>query len=308
MKLDYITLFVSILMIVISCFVLLNMLGKTQREKKIERKLKKIKEGSESKDSISKLINKNKYLKKLADDLDVKISMCGLDNSSHNEIKKSLVFSLIGVVIGIFILNPIASILFAVVGFAIPIININDKFYKKFKQIDRQILQALQLFLNEYQKTKNITEVLESICPRLEYPIRSSFEKLLRQINSGINFKKALYDFSDKLKNEWIYMFVHALIMNKENGSEIISVLMRTLTKIANKEIIQRENDMETFSGRILNKMMMITVPVAFVLVLIAQPVSKELFFYTFQGKMVINVSVILCMLSFIITRITEKF
>ena len=43
MKLDYITLFVSILMTVISCFVLLNMLGKTQREKKIERKLKKSK-------------------------------------------------------------------------------------------------------------------------------------------------------------------------------------------------------------------------------------------------------------------------
>ena len=56
-------------------------------------------------------------------------------------------------------------------------------------------------------------------------------------------------------------MFVNALIMNKENGSEIVDVLMKTLTKIANKEIVQNEKDMETFSGRMLNKMMMFTVP-----------------------------------------------
>jgi hypothetical protein len=82
---------------------------------------------------------------------------------------------------------------------------------------------------------------------------------------------------------------------------------MKTLTKIANKEVVQNEKDMETFSGRILNKMMMLTVPAAFVLVLIARPEAQELYFHTVQGKMVINVAVILCAISFVITRITEK-
>ena len=299
-------LIVNIIVFCVVFIVLTNMFKNTQKIKKTEKNLKLI-QSKESKNFIKIIVSNSKYLSKIANDLDTKISICGFEETSYTVFQKSFLFSFIGIVLGIFILNPFALILFAIIGFMLPIINVNDRFYKKFKQIDEQILQALQLFLNEYQKTKNIVEVLENICPRLDYPIKIAFEKLLRKLNSGVDFKKALNGFADDLKNEWIYMFVNALIMNKENGSEITNVLMKTLTKIANKEIVQNENDMETFSGRILNRIMLFTVPAAFILVLIARPESKDLFLYTLQGKIIISVAIVLCVASFIMTRITEK-
>lgn len=308
MDLSHITLIVNIAIFLICIAMILNIFENKKREIKIKRNFEIMQKKLKNQKILEQLISKIKYLQKLSEELDIKISVCGFSETSYDVLQKSFIFSLIGVLLGIFMLNPIAIILFALIGFAIPIVNINDKFHKQFKKTDRQILRALQLFLNEYQKTKNITEVLESICPKLEYPIKSAFEKLLRQINSGINMKKALNNFAKEMKNEWIYMFVNALIMNEEKGSEIIDVLMRTITEIANKEIVRSENDMETFSGRILNKIMMFTVPGAFIFVLIAQPEAKYLFFNTFQGKMVINIAVILCIVSFVITRVTEKF
>lgn len=301
------TIIVDVIILLIAVIVTLNMLNSANQKRKVRKNILLTSNIISNKNFLEKLIDKNKHLNKLAIDLDVKISMCGMEITSYQIIQKAFVYSLIGIAIGIFILNPLAVLLFAVIGFAIPIININDKVHTQFKKIDKQILKAIQLFLNEYQKTQNISEVLESICPRLDYPIRSEFERLLRRINSGVDFRIALNEFANRLKNEWIYMFVNALIMNKENGSEIVDVLMKTLTKIANKEVVQNEKDMETFSGRILNKMMMLTVPAAFVLVLIARPEAQELYFHTVQGKMVINVAVILCAISFVITRITEK-
>lgn len=304
---EHITLIVNVVVLGILLIVSLNIMNTANQKRKVRKNILIASNTLEKKNFLEKLIEGNKYLKRLANDLDIKISMCGMEATSYQVIQKSFVYALIGVVIGIFILNPLAILLFAVIGFAIPIININDKVHEQFKKIDKQIMHAIQMFLNEYQKTQNIAEVLEAICPRLEYPIRSEFERLLRKINSGVDFKEALNEFADRLRNEWIYMFVNALIMNKENGSEIVHVLMRTLTKIANKEVVQSEKDMETFSGRMLNKMMMFTVPAAFVLVLIARPEAQQLYFHTAQGKMVINLAVILCIISFVITRITER-
>ena len=304
---EHITLIVNVVVLSILLIVSLNIMNTANQKRKVRKNILIASNTLEKKNFLEKLIEENKYLKRLANDLDIKISMCGMETTSYQVIQKSFVYALIGVVIGIFILNPLAILLFAVIGFAIPIININDKVHEQFKKIDKQIMHAIQMFLNEYQKTQNIAEVLEAICPRLEYPIRSEFERLLRKINSGVDFKEALNEFANRLRNEWIYMFVNALIMNKENGSEIVHVLMRTLTKIANKEVVQSEKDMETFSGRMLNKMMMFTVPAAFVLVLIARPEAQQLYFHTAQGKMVINLAVILCIISFVITRITER-
>lgn len=304
---ENITLLTNIIVFTIVIIVSLNMLNIANQRRKVKKNILVASQMIDNRNFLEKLIEENKYLKRLATDLDVKISMCGMEITSYQIIQKSFVYTLIGMAVGVFMLNPIAIFLFAVIGFAIPIVNINDKVHEQFKKIDKQILKAIQLFLNEYQKTQNIPEVLESLCPYLDYPIKSEFERLLRKINSGVDFKEALNEFADRLKNEWIYMFVNALIMNKENGSEIVDVLMKTLTKIANKEVVEIEKDMETFSGRILNKMMMFTVPAAFVLVLFARPEAKQLYFQTMQGKMIINLAVVLCIISFVVTRLTEK-
>lgn len=302
------TVIFNILIIGNIAFILWNYLKQMQMKKKVSETLILTKTYSRKKDWLEKLIENNKYLSKLSVDLDEKISICGFENiTSYDVIRKSFIYAGIGIGIGTFILNPFAVILFIIIGFSIPIININDKVQEQLKKMDKQILKAIQSFLNEYQKTQNVVEILETICPKLDYPIKAEFERLLRLLNSGVKLEDALYNFARRLKNEWIYLFVNALIINKEKGSDITEVLMRTITKISNREIVQSEKDMETFSGRILNRVIMLTVPAAFVAVLLIRPEAKDLFFHTMQGKIVINVAVIFCIIGFVINRVVQK-
>lgn len=257
---------------------------------------------------LEKVIGSSKALRKLEYELEDKISICGFENlKGYDVIKKSFAFSGVGFIFGLFLLNPIASLLFVLIGFAIPIVQINDKVDIQLKKMDTQILKAIQLFLNEHQKNPNIPEVMELIALKLDYPIRSEFERLSRMINSGLDLSESLNDFARRAKNEWIYLFVNALIVNKENGSDVTEVLMRTITKISNRQIVRSEKDMETFSGTILNKILMFTVPLAFIAVLVVRPEAKDLFFFTTEGKMVLNIAVVLCVISFVINRVTAK-
>ncbi|QUH21987.1 type II secretion system F family protein [Alkaliphilus sp. B6464] len=302
------TVIFNILIVGSIIFLISNYLKQMQMKKKVSQTLVLVKSSQKKKDFIEEMIIRNKHLNKLAIDLEEKISICGFeDTTAYDIVKKSFIYAGIGTAIGIFILNPVAVLLFMIVGFVIPIIGLNDKVESQLKKMDKQILKAIQSFLNEYQKTQNIAEILEAICPKLEYPIRAEFERLLRLINSGMDLEDALYDFAKRMSNEWIYLFINALVINKENGSDITDVLMRTITKISNREIVQSEKDMEIFSGKILNRILMLTVPAAFVTVLILRPEAKDLFFHTTQGKMVINASVVLCIISFIINRVTSK-
>lgn len=261
-----------------------------------------------NKEFLEKIVASSKRLRKLEYDLEDKISICGFENlKGYDVIKRSFVYSGAGLILGAFLLNPIASLLFIIIGFGIPIIQVNDKVEKQLKKMDTQILKAIQLFLNEHQKNPNIAEVMQVISFKLDYPIRSEFERLSRMINSGLDLTESLNDFARRMKNEWIYLFVNALIVNKEKGSDVTEVLMRTITKISNRQIVSSEKDMETFSGTILNKILLFTVPAAFVSVLILRPEAKGLFFFTLEGKMVLNIAVILCVVSFAVNRATSK-
>lgn len=250
---------------------------------------------------------KIKIFDKLYNKIATKIEMYGIDVTADEILQKSLYGAGIGLIIGLVLLNPLSMLLLGIIGFAIPIINFEDQVYKQSRKIDKQVLKAIQLFLNEYQKTQNIVEVIERIYPMLEPPVRNEFARLLRQLNSGIHYKEAFNDMAKRLDNEWIYMFVNALLIHMEQGSEIVDVLLKTVTKISNKEIVQNEKDMETFSGRLLNKMMILSVPTAFVAVLFVRPEAKILYFTTFTGKLILNIAIILCIVSFLITRYVEK-
>ena len=129
------TIVVNFIVLLIVIIVVLNMLNSANQQRKVRKNILLTSNSFHNKNFLEKLIEKNKHLNRLASDLDVKISMCGMEVTSYQIIQKAFVYSMIGAAIGIFILNPIAVLLFAVIGFAIPIININDKVHEQFKKL-----------------------------------------------------------------------------------------------------------------------------------------------------------------------------
>lgn len=256
---------------------------------------------------VEKLVRKIPFLQSLTHSLDEKIYRCGLHYTSYQVICNSLVGSAIGFLIGLSINNIFSSALLIVIGFYVPLQLVNDKIYKRTRNIDRQVMRLIQLFLNQYQKTANITEVFSNIVDDLDAPLDKEIGLVIRELNSGYDIRTALNKFAENIDNEWIYLFVNSLIMNKENGTEITDTLMGTLLKIANKEITDGDRDSEIYSGKVLTYIMIAFVPLSFVATCIMQEQAYDIYFHTPTGQIIVNIAILCAVGGYMISKIVEQ-
>lgn len=256
---------------------------------------------------IEKIVDNIPMLHKIKKELEDKIYRCGLEYSSYQILGYSFIGSIIGFFIGLSINNVFSSILLTVIGFYIPLQIISNKIYKRTRNIDRQVMKLIQLFLNEYQKTNNVTEVFSEIIKDLDAPLDKEIGLVIRELNSGYDIRTALNRFASNIDNEWIYLFVNSLIMNKENGTEITQTLMGTLLKIANKEITEGDRDSEIYSGKVLTNIMIMFVPISFIATCIMQEEAYQLYFHTPTGQIIVNIAILCAVGGYFISKLVER-
>lgn len=256
---------------------------------------------------LNRVVHTVPILRRLKVKLENDLYRCGMDKSPYTVIGNSFAAAFLGFILGLSINNIPGALLMMCVGFYIPMQIISDKIYKKTRNIDRQIMNLIQLFLNEYQKTTNVTEVLTRIIPELDAPLDREVGLVIRELNSGYELRDVLHRFAESLDNEWIYLFVNAIVMNKENGTEITNTLMDTLLKIANKEIVEGDRDSEIYSGKVLAYIMVAFVPIAFIASCLMQEGAASLYLNTSSGRLVIDVAIISAIGGYAISKLVER-
>lgn len=295
-----------IIAVLMSIYYLWQLINEYYREVKIDDALLK-NLGKKEEPFTRKLIRRFDFLSELAVKFDDKCYKCSLNYKFEQVLFRCLIVGTVGFALGIAINNPISAILLCFIGLYIPYQLVQDKIYKRSRLVNRQVMHMIQAFLNQYQKTNNITEVFSLIIPELDAPLDKECGLVIRQLDSGYTVREALSSLAERANNEWIYLFTNCLIMNDEDGTEVTDVLMETLLKIANKEVAEGDRDSEIYGGKVLTYVMMAAVPIAFVLVCFMQEGAFDLYFHTFAGQMVVNIAIFCVVIGFAISKIVEQ-
>ncbi len=176
----------------------------------------------------------------------------------------------------------------------------------KLRKVQKNFPKAVQIFTDEYITTKNIKTSLNATYKKMPKGIDSIFEKLSRELSSSYDFEKHIIHFANNLNYIWGYAFSELLIMSYEGVGDISEELL-FLNELINEDITAEEKNATDMAG---NKMMFVILTGAtlftFVFNIIANPMAKELYFYTTTGNNIIFAWVLIIVFGFTTSLILD--
>lgn len=246
---------------------------------------------------LDSLLNRVPYIVKREERLNKRLSILSLNMSARAFTKYKVLAAVLACFVGALMHNALVVPPLIIIFISIPEAVIDNRISKRVSQMEEQTLEAFQLFLTEYTTTRNILQTLVNISPKLEYPLRSEFELLARNLHSGVPYEESLRIFAERTDNKWTNVFAQMMITYIREGGDFTPHLLNITRYITDEKILSEENKTEMSSVRTVNLLLNALIPVAYVMNTVMNPEGVRVFITTSTGKFMILI-VSLCVLA----------
>lgn len=160
----------------------------------------------------------------------------------------------------------------------------------RLKKVQKQFPVAIKKFTDVYTTCKSIKITLNSIYKDMPKEIANVFEKLSRQLSSSYEYEEHIIEFANSLDYVWGYAFAELLIMSYEGVGDISEELLFLSSLIDEDIIVEEETSSELATIKIMFMIIEVATIVAFLFNIVANPISKDLYFYTSTGNNIIMI------------------
>lgn len=209
----------------------------------------------------------NKY-KKYNDAFNLK------DKNGYKFMLRKIIFGFVYIVI-IIIINlfrlKITSFYEMIIPFIIGFYTLDIIYYARYlnyrKKLENDMLNAITIMNNAFKSGMSIMQAIELVSNNLEGPIAIEFEKIIRELDRGVDMEDAFYRFSKRINlSSAIYLTTSISVLNKTGGN-IIKVFDSIEKNLYNKKKLDDEFKSLTSSSRMVSYIL-IVMPICFVLFL----------------------------------------
>jgi Flp pilus assembly protein TadB len=198
----------------------------------------------------------------------------------------SLIFAALGCAISFSYFNNWALLFPLGLGFGlIPWGYVNYFALRKQILLERQLVNALQLFISEYGSLSNIVTTLHSLVPRIEYPLREEIRRLVMDLDSGYNPEEAFFSFAKRVRSPWALKLAHILNLRIKWGIYINSLLFNLYLDMKTRLLKEKERRMETIGVKAEGYLLYGFIPLIYLLVGRINPQAHYLLTETPGGK-----------------------
>ncbi len=281
--------FLGVVLLLGVAFIVYGYLGSVQEKRKtILARLKRNKFSRKKEGKLDQLLNTIPSIVDTEKRLDTQLSILDVNYSARTFTKLKILAAICGVLLAIYLKNPLVVIPLAVIFVNIPTTFIEFKVNKKLKLFNDQVLEAFQLFISDYTTTKSVQKTIVAICPKLKYPLRKEFERLGRMLNSGATAEESFTEFARRTQNKWTMIFAQMMITYFRNGGDFTPHLMNITRSITSEKILDEQNTTELSSIRLVNICMNILVPIAYITNKFLNPEHARVFTDTPTGRVII--------------------
>lgn len=263
---------------------------------------------------IDKKIKKNKSLKNYHDKLIKKIAItnCCSFELAENKLKKGILkivyvaffsFCILFFIFKIWYIALIGtlSILYLMLNYYI------GKIDKKMNQLEIEFPETVQKFADEYIINRNIRRSLMSISEKSTGSVKLVFERLIRNIHSGIDENTSIDEMAKSLDFFYAYAFAEILKLSLSDVGNVTKEI-GFLIELMQEDLEQQE---KTKSDLHENKAMFMILNgiTAFMLFtnFIVHPYAREIYTYTATGAFMIMIWVAEFVGGLIFISLSEK-
>lgn len=241
--------------------------------------------------------------------IDVQIILAKMNKTKeYGKIKMlSLLAGIGGLAIAGILNNYLLALIFVPVLAILPFEAVKVKYRQYNKILAEELETALSLITISYTRTGSLVTSVKETIETLPPNAKVYFEEFLTEVTSiNANVNSALVNLKTKIENRIFQQWVDRLIVCQSDRSAIPS-LQKFVNEFADNRNIQNELDAEVYSARVE-----LIVMICFVLFtpFLLYFVQKDAFIHLmndFAGKVVIFISLVLCVIVYVIGKKIAK-
>ena len=171
------------------------------------------------------------------------------------------------IIVPYFYPNQILAILAGVIGGLLPTLYVSFKRAARMRAFEKTFPEAVDLLGRAVRAGHAFTTGLEMVATELPEPVAGEFKLVFDEQSFGLPLRDALTNFAERVPIVDVRFFVTALLIHKETGGNLASILDDLAGVIRERFRLLRDVRVRTAQGR-LTAGILIALPPAFVLLM----------------------------------------
>ncbi|GAB5490604.1 MAG: type II secretion system F family protein [Phototrophicaceae bacterium] len=147
--------------------------------------------------------------------------------------------------------DVVFSTMFGAVGFFAPRFWVNRRVNKRLIQFEEQLADTLGLWVNALRSGYSVLQAMEAISRDAPEPTKTEFERVVREVQLGIDMEDALQHLLDRIESEDLDLVVTAVNIQREVGGNLAEILEVISHTIRERIKLKGEIRVLTSQGRI---------------------------------------------------------
>jgi tight adherence protein B len=171
------------------------------------------------------------------------------------------------IIVPYFYPNQILAILAGVIGGLLPTLYVSFKRAARMRAFEKTFPEAVDLLGRAVRAGHAFTTGLEMVATELPEPVAGEFKLVFDEQSFGLPLRDALTNFAERVPIVDVRFFVTALLIHKETGGNLASILDDLAGVIRERFRLLRDVRVRTAQGR-LTAGILIALPPTFVLIM----------------------------------------
>jgi tight adherence protein B len=186
---------------------------------------------------------------------------------------------------------------------SLPLLAVERKRRKRFNTFVRQLPDALTMMKNSLQAGHTLDKAMQVISQEMPDPIALEFRETVEELHLGMPVKRAMENFSNRILDENVNIFVAALLVQREIGGNLSELLGNLSHTIRERFRIEQEVHALTAEGRISGYVIGVLPIVLAVIINMMQPDYLKPLYETETGLLLLKTAVVLNVIGFYAIR-----
>ena len=232
------------------------------------------------------------------------IEQSGIRTTPSAVLIMSLCSGMLAAAIAVWVVrHPLAPIVAAPIGLALPFAWLVNRRSSRFKQFEEQFPEALDLLSRAIRAGHAFQTALGMVADELPAPVGPEFKKTFERQNFGLPLRDAMDELADRVTLLDVRFFVTAVAIQRETGGNLAEILDNLAHVVRERFKIRRQVRVHTAHGRFTGYVLL-ALPAALGCALsFLSPEHMKLLFQERMGQMMLIAAMVMQTVGFIWIR-----
>lgn len=157
----------------------------------------------------------------------------------------------VGAAVGLAVVrNPAAGLLFALLGAALPFIQLERAAAKRVKALNEQLPEAILMLATALRAGNSFLQALQLLGRQIPEPLAGEIRAAVQDINWGASFEAALIGLKDRVGTVEMEMVVIASLVQRQSGGNLSEILLNVHEMVRDRIRLRGDVQALTAQGR----------------------------------------------------------